>query len=215
MARGAASKYSARSIDAQKRAAKAVELKADGWALKDIAIQCGYKGPSGAAMAIARTMAKTAALPAAALRKVLDAQLDEITLAQMPQVRDGDIKAADIMLKVVDRKMKLHGIEGGEHNDPIDTANAKKKNESYDDNQAAQIIKLLADTRALNGMVPDGMEGGGYFLDDGSTIGDDSDIPLSELDEDAEIEALTRSFRAGATMLDNGDVVIPPGQDWR
>lgn len=206
-------KYSPKRIAELRKQGKAVELKAEGWSYEDIAIQLGYKGKSGAQAAVAAGMKQAVTVPANEYREQQDMRLDIALRAIMPQVQDGDLKAVDTLIKIEARRAALWGIDGGGANDPeSEEATRKKiKQPQMADEAAGQILRLLAETGALAGVMPDDMEGGMFFLPDGSLAGDDSDIP--EMEGDGVIESMVENFRA-VHLSEGVDVLMRDDDDY-
>ena len=109
--------HSPRRVDAQVRAAKAVEMRAHGHSYCEIAQTLGYKSPNVAYNAVVRTLNKVAAESVETLRQMEDKRLDEKHRVLAPLMKPGaetglpSMHAIALDLKVQERRARLHGLD--------------------------------------------------------------------------------------------------------
>lgn len=114
-------KTSKRKMEAAERQRQAMTLRRAGASFVEIARQVGYKGPAGAYKAVEAGLRATLQEPADELRKMERERLDAIFLRLWPQVVTAaapgqpppppDLKAVDRLLKVMERRAKLDGLD--------------------------------------------------------------------------------------------------------
>ena len=100
-----------RQVDALQRQKQALELRCAGRSYRDIAEALGYRGPSGAHSAVMSALKRTLQEPADELRKLEVARLDRMLWALWKQVIKGDGGAIDRVLRIMERRAKLLGID--------------------------------------------------------------------------------------------------------
>ena len=105
------SKTSPRRIEAAIRAAKALDLRCQGWTYCEIAKELGYSSRVQAHKAVCRTLDKMQREPAERLRQIEDARLDKKHKVLASKVKDGNIAAVGMDLKVQERRARLHGLD--------------------------------------------------------------------------------------------------------
>jgi AraC-like DNA-binding protein len=105
------SKISPRRIDSQERVAKALELRKAGETLQQIADQLGYANPSAVYAAIRRTLDQIVVPAVEEYRKMELERLDALQLAVWPAARRGDYQAIDRVLKIMERRARLLGLD--------------------------------------------------------------------------------------------------------
>ena len=108
---GGESKASANRIAAAERQARALELRKAGSGYAAIAQQLGYAGPSGAYKAITTALRALTAEPAAELRALELARLDDLLVGLWPDARRGNVAKIDRVLKVMQRRADLLGLD--------------------------------------------------------------------------------------------------------
>lgn len=110
----ATSKSSPQQITAKEKALKALALRKDGWAFREIAENLGYSGESGARNAVNRLLAKTEFEAVADYRTLKLMQLDGLYKAVKEQLYDKDKKislwAVDRLQAIIDQQSKLLGL---------------------------------------------------------------------------------------------------------
>jgi hypothetical protein len=105
------SKTSEKRIAAAARQARALELRKAGIGYATIARQLGYAGPSGAYKAITTALRALTAEPAAELRDLELARLDDLLGGLWADARRGDVAKIDRVLKIMQRRADLLGLD--------------------------------------------------------------------------------------------------------
>jgi hypothetical protein len=105
------SRTSARRMDAMKKAADALVLRRAGATYADIAQQLGYTAPAGAQKAVERGLKATLQEPAESLRTLELDRLDRAQRQIWPAVLQGNLGAVDRLLKIMERRAKLKGLD--------------------------------------------------------------------------------------------------------
>lgn len=95
----------------RERERRAVELAISGASLDQIAQEVGYADKSGAWKAIRRTLDRQEAAAVTELRALENARLDRLQSAWWDKALGGDDKAAQIVLRVFERRAKLNGLD--------------------------------------------------------------------------------------------------------
>lgn len=98
-------------ISAVEKQLRALELRKSGAAYATIAEVLGYRSPSGAHAAVKSALKKTLQEPADELRQLELARLDAMLAALWPKANAGDVKAVHGVLKVLERRAKLLGLD--------------------------------------------------------------------------------------------------------
>jgi hypothetical protein len=107
----AESKTSERRLEAKQRQVIALEMRKAGASFPEIARELGYRGPSGAFNAVNNAIRDWVA-PAAEEVFELEAQrLDRLMLSYWQKALDGEHKSAELVLKIMDRRAKLLGLD--------------------------------------------------------------------------------------------------------
>lgn len=104
-------KASERRIEAAERQRKALELKKMGHTYETIAQNCGFKNRSGAFMAVKRALEEIVREPAEDVLKLELERLDRLMLGVWPQARDGSFPAIDRVLRIMQQRASLLGID--------------------------------------------------------------------------------------------------------
>lgn len=105
------SKTSQRRLEAIENQRKALELRKAGVTFVVIAEQLGYRGPSGAYRAVMSALKRTLQEPADEVRTLELERLDALLLALWAQAKQGQQGAVDRVLKVMERRAKLLGLD--------------------------------------------------------------------------------------------------------
>ncbi len=108
------SKTSPRRVEAKQKQAKAVELRAAGVTFARIAEELGYTDESGARDAVKKALQATIQQPADELRQMELAKFDYIETRLAKQVAQGHLGAIDRLLKVIEARRKLLGLDAPE-----------------------------------------------------------------------------------------------------
>jgi len=102
---------SPRRIKSTERQRQALELRKAGATYEMIAEKLGFRGPSGAYEAIKAALEKTLRPPADELRQLESERLDALLLAVYPQARQGNLGAVDRVLRIMERRARLLGLD--------------------------------------------------------------------------------------------------------
>jgi len=106
------SKTSPRRLQAAKKQVKALELRVQGLSFRQIALELKYKGPSGAHKAVDAALERTIREPADQLRQLELERLDRLQIMPYKQATViGDPKATASVLKIMERRAKLLGLD--------------------------------------------------------------------------------------------------------
>ena len=108
------SKTSEKRLAAAERQRQALELRKAGVGFEAIAERLGYAGPSGAYQAVMAALKKTLQEPADELKKLELERLDAAQLAIYNSVKQGNLGAVDRLLRVMERRARLLGLDGPE-----------------------------------------------------------------------------------------------------
>jgi len=90
---------------------KVLELGRAGYTFDDIARNVGYSSPSGAFYALKRALKRTLQQPADELREMETDRLDRLQAAVWAKAIQGDTKAVDAVLRIMDRRARLMGLD--------------------------------------------------------------------------------------------------------
>lgn len=105
------SKYSPRRLDAYARELKALNLRLAGCSFREIAAKLHYADHTGAYRAVEAGLKKGFEEPATQVRKLELARLDSIMRPLWPKAKRGGVKAIDRILKIMERRAKLLGLD--------------------------------------------------------------------------------------------------------
>jgi len=106
------SKASPRRLKPSERQAAAMELKLAGKSYRTIARKLGFRGPSGAHKAVAAYLKKTREAPTNELRRIELERLDRLQVIAWKRVTVmADLKAISTVLKIMERRAKLLGLD--------------------------------------------------------------------------------------------------------
>jgi hypothetical protein len=98
-------------IEARKREARVFELRIQGFTFEQIASEVGYQGASGAWQAYKRVKESHIFESVDEARQLELMRLDEMMLALWDRAIGGDLPAASCVLKIMDRRAKLLGLD--------------------------------------------------------------------------------------------------------
>lgn len=134
--------------------AKVIELRRAGLTWSTIAAQTGYAGPSGAYKTYQRAAER---LIRPNLDEHRDMELDRLDRLQATfwtRAAQGEIKAADMVLKIIDKRAKILGLDAAQKID------VQAEVVTYDGNsiqqQTAAIIELVRAARGTQGALGSG-----------------------------------------------------------
>jgi hypothetical protein len=105
------SKFSPRRLSAYTRELRALELRLKGLSFREIATKLGYADHTGAYRAVEAGLKKGFEEPAGQVRKLELARLDSIMRPLWPKAKRGGVKAIDRILKIMERRAKLLGLD--------------------------------------------------------------------------------------------------------
>jgi len=106
------SKTSPRRLLAAKKQVKALELRVEGRSFRQIALELKYKGPSGAHKAVDAALERTIREPAEQVRQLELERLDKLQIKPWKLATViGDPKATASVLKIMERRAKLLGLD--------------------------------------------------------------------------------------------------------
>jgi hypothetical protein len=98
-------------IDTKKREARVFELRIQGNTFDQIATEVGYSGPSGAWQAYQRVRSEFIYESIDESRQLELMRLDELQVAVWDRAINGELPAAHCVLKIMDRRAKLLGLD--------------------------------------------------------------------------------------------------------
>ncbi len=98
-------------LDARLRESKVFELRIQGFTFEQIAVEVGYQGASGAWQAYKRAKESFIFESVEEVRQLELMRLDEMMFALWDRAIGGDLPAASCVLKIMDRRAKLLGLD--------------------------------------------------------------------------------------------------------
>ena len=98
-------------LDFKQRDARVYELRIQGHTFDQIAGEVGYSGPSGAWQAYQRIKSESIFESVDEARQLELMRLDEMQLAVWDNAINGDLPSANCVLKIMDRRAKLLGLD--------------------------------------------------------------------------------------------------------
>jgi len=102
---------SVRRLRAAEKQKRALEMRIEGAAYEEIRAELGYRSRSGAHKAVMSALRKMLREPADTVRELELQRLDRILRPMMQLAITGDAAAVDRVLKVMDRRAKLLGLD--------------------------------------------------------------------------------------------------------
>jgi hypothetical protein len=105
------SKTSPRMIKAREKEGRALELRLYGANYEGIAEQLGYADASGAYKAISRALDRLTAEPSKEVLRIELERLDRMLSAVLGQAVQGHLGSIDRVLKIMERRAKLLGLD--------------------------------------------------------------------------------------------------------
>lgn len=139
------------------REVAAIELRRKGLTYQAIADEIGYANAKGAQKAVQRGMQRALQEPADELREIEAARLDWAMSRIWGQVESGDLKAIGTMLRIMERRAKLLGLDA-----PTVVQNDVTLFDGSNDldREVMRLAEILAgNTYAVGGGVEDVVEG--------------------------------------------------------
>ena len=131
-------KASEKALNAHQRKIDALEMRKAGHTFQVIADNLGYRGPSGAYDAVMSAIKTTLQEPADELRKMEVERFDVMINSLWPKVLNGDARATEVAVKVMERRAKMLGID------------APEKREDTHTIRVEHMAKQLADVTGLD-----------------------------------------------------------------
>ena len=93
------------------RKARCVELALAGHSYEEIALEVGYQNRGTAWRAVQESLNSRIAEAVEEYRELELARLDALQAAHWPQAVAGSVRSADLVLRVIDRRIKLLGLD--------------------------------------------------------------------------------------------------------
>jgi hypothetical protein len=111
MAKNGETRTGKKQVEQAERRRHALALRAAGVGYEDIAKQVGLSGPGPAYKIVQAALKATYREPADEVRKLELERLDRLTLALWQRAKGGESEAIDRVLKLMDRRAKLLGLD--------------------------------------------------------------------------------------------------------
>lgn len=141
--------------DVIQREQEVIRLRRQGMQWDDIAKAVGYSAPSTAYEVYQRALKRIVKEDVEAIRELENTRLDTALSAIWPQVLAGDLPAVQTLIKVMDRRAKLNGLDM--------PTRIQAEVVSYDGNtvraELERILAIAGDSRA-SGVVAEGFGAG-------------------------------------------------------
>lgn len=173
------------------RQARALELRLEGKRWAEIAAELGYSDHTGALRAVDAALDRHESPNVEAVRKLQDARLEALYERSWSDAMAGDEKAREYVLKLHDRKVKLHGANMPEKM-VVAAAISAQQSSGMTAEEFRDVVLELQRThpaRPRPGYVPEPLPPGTMprWEDDAYELGFDphSDTPVEEWDEEA------------------------------
>jgi hypothetical protein len=117
---------------------KIIELRRAGATWQRIAEQTGFAGPSGAFQAYQRAAKRFVRPNLEELRDIELDRLDRLQMGVWAKALNGDIRALDSVLRIIDRRARLLGLDAPKE------LNVKAEVSTYDPNTIdAEVLRLI------------------------------------------------------------------------
>lgn len=123
-------KRSARRLKAKERQLAALELRKGGKTYEEIAKELGYRGKSGAFKAVELALKDMMQEPADEVRRLELSRLDKMLDSLWWQIGSGKHSVIEKVLKIMDRRAKLLGLDAPARRD-ITTGGEPIKHKAY------------------------------------------------------------------------------------
>ena len=108
-------KRSQLNLIAREREERVLELRKAGASLREIAKDIGYANSSGAQAALDRALRRATAPNIELLRETEGERLDALQFGLWPKAMNGDSRAAEVIVKVMERRARLFGLDAPLH----------------------------------------------------------------------------------------------------
>lgn len=99
------------AVTAAERRARCVELVSQGWRYDDVARAVGYSTRGAVSKAVHKALKDRTVEAVDELRRLEVARLDSLQAALWEQAIAGDVKAAQTVLRLIDRRITLLGLD--------------------------------------------------------------------------------------------------------
>ncbi len=122
------SKTSKRRLKAHEKQLTALGLRKAGKTFEAIAAELGYAGPAGSYKAVMSALKRTLQEPADEVRRLEIERIDAMWEKVWWQIKSGDHKAVNVLLRLMERRAKLLGLDMPKkiaHTDPTGTEPAE------------------------------------------------------------------------------------------
>lgn len=96
---------------------QALELRKAGVGYEQIALKVGYSGPGAAYREIHAALREITREPAEELRTLETERLDRMLMGLWEKARAGDLKTVDRVLRIMERRSRLLGLDAPERKD--------------------------------------------------------------------------------------------------
>ncbi len=133
-------KTTPRVVALTQKAAQALALRKAGATYDEIAVRVGYSGKSNAYRAVSSALRRMLQEPAEDVRKLELARVDQLMLAIWPKATSGDLQALDRVLKLLERRARLLGLDLQPEHEQADTVINLQVNYGAQE-QGAQVIE--------------------------------------------------------------------------
>ena len=100
-----------KQIKASDRQVQALEMRKLGQSFTSIAKELNFHDASGARKAVYRALKKVTQVPAEGLIRIQMERLEMLLSKHMPSAINGDLKATEIVMKIIYQECKMVGIE--------------------------------------------------------------------------------------------------------
>lgn len=111
MTQGARNQTSTKRLEQRERARKALELRKNGVSYDDICTSLGFKSRAAAFKAVMSCLNRLEKEPAEEVRKLEVSRIERLWMTYYPKAVKGDIKAAELCIKLASRRADLEGLD--------------------------------------------------------------------------------------------------------
>ena len=136
-------KTSVRRLHAIERQRRALELRKAGASFDEIGSTLGYRGKSGAYQAVMSALKRTLQEPADEVRKLELARLDRAQRTAWERMLHGDLDALGKVLKVMERRAKLLGLDAPAKVAPTDPSGEGQYEGLTDDELVRRLMAII------------------------------------------------------------------------
>ena len=135
---------------------KAIELRKSGATYEQIALALGYASRGAAYNAVMAGLMMAISEPAESVREMEAMRLDALLLGLWQKARSGDLQVIDRVLKIMDRRARLLGLDAPAKIETDNTGTVKHEHdhkvieiEQPSDERAAEILRILVASGGL------------------------------------------------------------------